>query len=325
MKSHEENSVIKWNQDLPRDIEITLNLTDDGRGEALHDFCKELSALAPRVRVVERFETDSRLPSIQIGSSLRYSAVPAGPELEPFLYAASVSGDGSTLISRSAKAKLEQVNGSTTIKVYITQSCPTCPGVIRQMIPLPVINEHLQLEIIDITLFPELIEPLGIQGVPTTMIGDDFRWTGAMPLEELIEALTSHETSSLSFSTLDRMLQEGKAQNVAEMMLEKEFLFPAFPDLLVADNFVTRLGAMTAMEEILQRNNPLAYGIISPLWQRFEQVIEPIQIDLLYLFGEAGDRETVPLLSSVMQGQHRAHVKEIAQEAIDSINKRHPL
>jgi hypothetical protein len=186
-----------------------------------------------------------------------------------------------------------------------------------------MINRHIQLEIIDAALFSEMAQPLNLQGVPTVMLGDDFRWTGATSLEEILEVLTSRDLSSFSASAIERMLEEGKALKIAGMMLEKDEIFPSLPDMLINDKFVVRLGAMAAMEEVTSQNIQLASEIVDPLWENFGQVIEPMQIDILYLLGDAGTKETIPLLESVVSGDHRDHVKEAAREAIDSIKERH--
>ena len=140
-----------------------------------------------------------------------------------------------------------------------------------------------------------------------------------------MEVITNSDPSCFSTSTIERMLLEGNASAVAEMIIENGEFLPVFVDLLVDDKFTTRLGAMTAVEEVTKRDIDLAYGIIQPLWDRFHNVIEPMQIDLLYLIGEAGTRETIPILQTVIDGHYRDHVKEIALEGIESIEIRNPV
>ena len=94
---------------------------------------------------------------------------------------------------------------------------------------------------------------------------------------------------------------------------------------MVDERFFLRLGAMAAFEEIIRKDPELAANITDPLWDRFEQAIEPMQIDILYLIGDAGTDSSIPLLESVIQGNHREHVKDTAREAIESIRERYKV
>ncbi|MFO8009678.1 MAG: thioredoxin family protein [Dehalococcoidia bacterium] len=325
MNQHEEQQVIQWSKGISGEIRIQLNTTGDERSGALRDFCEKLETMASNVRVIENEPDPGGLPSIQVGSNLRYSAIPAGPEMPLFLDALSLLHGGTVPVSQVIRDRVGRIEEATGVRAVITQQCPTCPAVIRQLITLTAINRKIQLDIIDAMLFPELAQELDVQGVPTVFVGERFRWTGYTELEEILDAITGNKPSDFSANTIDRMLQEGNASEVAEMILEQREVFPAIIELLVDEKFATRLGAMAAMEMVTDRDVNVANQIVEPLWRRFDQVIEPMQIDILYLIGEAGTTESIPLMESVLNGPHREHVKEIAQEAIDSIKERYAL
>ena len=116
------------------------------------------------------------------------------------------------------------------------------------------------------------------------------------------------------------MLKEGKAGQLAEMMLEKEQVFPAFYELLIHPKWPVRLGAMVAMEELIGANLDLALETIEPLWQQFHKVDDRVKGDLLYIFGQTGQKDIIPYLKSVLNGDFAHEVKEAAQEALDKCN-----
>jgi len=118
------------------------------------------------------------------------------------------------------------------------------------------------------------------------------------------------------------MLEEGNAIRIARMMIESEVVFPEIVEFMTDDRFVIRLGAMAAMEKVVEKNRELASKAVMPLWANFEKVIEPMQIDILYFLGDAGVTENIALLESVTSGNYREHVKEAAREAIESIENR---
>jgi len=171
-------------------------------------------------------------------------------------------------------------------------------------------------------LFEELAQGNNVECLPTTLVGNDFRWSGITPLADIVEVITSKGSSELSATAIERMLEERNAIKAAQMMIEAGRIHPSLFDFMVDERFFLRLGAMAAFEEIIRLDPALATEITQPLWERFERAIEPMQIDILYLIGDAGTPEAIPLLESVIGGVHREHVKETAREAIESINAR---
>ena len=322
MNPHEQQKIIQWSKGLSSDIQLILNITEDKRSEEIRLFCRELSDLASRVKFKEK---EGNRPSIQISDNLSYNGVPGGSELSPFLEAVGYTVDEFAFLPKVISEKVRAIETPVSMKLYVTQMCPNCPASVRSLVPLTIANKAVQLEIIDAMLFPELARGDDIQGVPTLILDSSFSWTGEVSMEEVVEVMTNSDPSCFSISTVERMLLEGNASAVAEMMLENGEVLPVLIDLLVDDKFTTRLGAMAAMEEVINRDVDLAHSIIQPLWDRFENVIEPMQIDLLYLIGEAGTRNTIPMLQTVIDGQHRDHVKEIAIEAIESIELRNTV
>jgi len=320
MTPHEERKLALWNKSLSGEIHLKLHSTEDRRSEDLRAFCRDLGTFAPRVRIAEVSGTDGQMPFIEIGPNLRYSGVPVGLELDPFLHAASLLDGHMAFVPKAVQEKLKKLANPVSLKMYVAQQCPTCPGFVRQLIPLSMTSDLVRLHIIDAGLFEESALTDGIQGVPTVLFGSDFRWTGQTPVEAIVEVLA--DPADLNPAAIERMLAEGGASKVAKVMLGRGEIFPAFIDFLAEERFTTRLGAMTAMEEITHRNMALAATVADPLWQRFERVTEPVQIDLLYLLGEIGAGETIPRLESIVNGHHRDHVKEVARESIERIRER---
>ena len=180
-----------------------------------------------------------------------------------------------------------------------------------------MIDAKIQLTIIDGALFPELAEKHRIQAVPTLLLDEQFRWTGAVPLDEIINTVITRDPSSLGAASLENILKEGQAGHLAAMMLDAEQIFPAFYDLLIHNKWPVRLGAMVVMEEIAAKNRALASGVIDFLWDRFQLLPDQIKGDILYLFGEIGDRRTESWLNEVLAGEYDAEVIESVKEALE--------
>jgi HEAT repeat protein len=103
------------------------------------------------------------------------------------------------------------------------------------------------------------------------------------------------------------------------MMLDAQKIFPAFYELLTHEKWPIRLGAMVVMEEIAAQAPGIAPEAIDPLWGRFEGVSDQVKGDILYLYGEIGDRKAIAWLEEVTAGKFNAEVKEAAKEALEKI------
>jgi hypothetical protein len=322
MTLQEEERIRKWNSELSGDIQISLIVTEDKRTEEFSEFCDNLRRLAPKIRITEEEGEAIEPPAIRIGHAVRYHAIPLGTELEPFLEALSLLDKRFSRLPVSIRDQLDKIRLPTLLRLYVSRQCPFCPATVRQLIPLPATNELIQLAIIDCILFQEMAQSDRIQSVPTLLLDEQFRWTGSLQMEELVEIITNRDPARLSASSLERMLKEGNAAKVAEMMLEKEKLFPAFFDLLIHEKWPVRLGAMVAMEEIANRNPELAAQVIEPLWESFHHVEDPVKGDIIYIFGESANYEIAPRLETILGGQYDTEVKEAAKEALEKIDKK---
>jgi hypothetical protein len=191
--------------------------------------------------------------------------------------------------------------------------------MVQKLIALPMADENLQLTIIDGTLFPEMVQTHGIRSVPTILLDDQFRWTGSVPLEELIDTINTRDPVSLSPASIESIIAEGGAGRLAAMMLEAEKLFPAFYDVLTHDKWPIRLGAMVVIEEIAGENPDLAAEALSPLRDRFHGASVQIQGDILHVLGEIGDPRSVAWLETVLSGNFDREVQEAAKEAAEKI------
>jgi glutaredoxin len=323
MTPQEEKQIRKWNSELSGDIQISLLVTEDKRSMEFIDFSENLNCLAPKIRIVKEEGEPTEAPAIQIGLAVRYHAIPLGTELDPFLEALSIFDKKVPRIPESIQDHLEKIKLPAALRLYVSQQCPFCPMTARQIIPLSAANEFIQLTIIDCTLFPEMAQSNRIKSVPTVLLDEQFRWTGSFRLEELVEIITKRDPAKLGTSYLETMLREGNAAQLAEMMLDKEDIFPAFHDLLIHEKWPVRLGAMVALEEIAGRNPELAAQVIDPLWERFHHAEDPVKGDIIYILGESGDHRIAPRLEMILGGQYHSEVKEAAQEALEKMAERY--
>ena len=315
--SLEEKQILKLNDHLSHGVTISRVDSEHPQNKAFKAFCDNLNKLVPKIKITKDNDLPELPPQIMIGKGLRYQAVPAGHELQPFLEALiSLNSDPQTL-TENFNYHLKKENPPAALSLYIAPHCTFCPSAVRQLFPLPLVDDKIQLTIIDGTLFPEQAQNQRIQAVPTLLLDEQFRWTGTVPLEEVIDTINTRDPVSLGAASLENILKDGQAGLLTVMMLEAGQIFPAFYDLLVHPKWPVRLGAMVVMEEIADQNPAMASSLIDFLWDRFHHLPDQIRGDILYLLGEIGDSRAKSWLDEVLAGEFDEEVKEAAREALE--------
>ncbi len=321
MLAEEKKQVAELNDRLMQPLEIRLIMNGDARSQILKTFSRELVENAPKIRMT--IETDDRvdsMPGLYAISSIVYHATPHGMELPPFL---DMLADVSELNRTGTQVgPIKGVEIPAMLKLYVSSVCTFCPAVVRKLVSLVLQNTNIQLKIIDGLLFPEMVENDHIRSVPTVILDDQFRWTGPVDGNELLSTIRHRDSSLLSAGTLASMISDGEAYRLAEMMLKAGRIFPAFLDLLTHEAFSTRLGAMAVAEEIAEKCMPLAVRMAVPLSERFEQQVDAVKGDVLYIMGATCDERILDFLEKISSGEYLEDVKEAATEAMVEIRSR---
>ena len=321
MIAEERKQIAALNDKLMRTIEIRLTTSRDSRSQDLKAFSRELVENAPKIRIVsEKDDGADALPGLHLTSSIVYHAVPHGTELTPFL---DMLADISEQIGENPQSEpVREFEMPARLKLYVSSMCTFCPAVVRKLLPLALQNTSIRFAVIDGVLFPEMAETDHIRSVPTLILDDQFRWTGTVDLNELLNTIQRRDPAQLSTETLASMISDGNAYQLSEMMLKAGHIFPGFIDLLTHEVFSIRLGAMAAAEEIAESRISLAVQMAVLLAERFEQQSEAVKGDTLYIIGISGDDRSIDFLGKISTGEYSKDVKESAADALEEIRSR---
>ena len=228
-------------------------------------------------------------------------------------------GTPSPDVAVSPRNRLSDNQIPAWLKIYIMPHCPFCPRTVVEFLSLVKGNESIKLTLIDGVLFPDLATSDNILSAPTVLLEDQFRWTGSIQVDEVVDMILNRDPSQLSAASIKAMFEDGGALEVAKMMLERGEIFPAFKDLLVHKKWPVRLAAMVVFETIAQENRELAGHAIPFLWDSFSQAEETVKGDILYLMGNAGDKKVVPKIEALLDGPYPAEVMDAAREALEAL------
>ncbi|MFH0996988.1 MAG: thioredoxin family protein [Pseudomonadota bacterium] len=319
MNADEEHQFSLFNDQLKQDIRLRLVKTRHEGSRSLEDFCKVLQKTAPKIHIVHE-KDESDVPSeLRIHSRIRYRSVPLGRELVPFLEALSWVFNGQPLPSLPFSSLLEKLRLPAELKLYIAEQCPFCPGVVQSLLPLAISSDWIQVTVIDAGLCMEEARRDRIQSVPTLVLDEQFRWTGTVKIQEVLEAIIHRDPSRLEADSLMNMIADGNAGLLSNMMLEKDMVFPALVDLLVHPKWPVRLGAMVTMETIAAEKPALAQKMVARLWDRFDAADEKVKGDILYLVGEIDTGDSIERIQDILNRKtdYDAEIIEAAEEALE--------
>lgn len=120
---------------------------------------------------------------------VKFYGIPAGHEINSFITGImEVSGVGEELPDEL----MEQIKGidkDVDIKVFVTLSCPHCPGAVAKAHKLALLNDKISGQMIEAQTFSELSEKFDVSGVPKIVINDEFELVGNQPLDKFLEEI----------------------------------------------------------------------------------------------------------------------------------------
>jgi hypothetical protein len=287
----------------------------------LEQFCDQIHAHLPSVTIKKETGEDDERPAVLIPPNIRFSVVPEGKFLEFFLMcAAGIVPIEEAEAGISASDIQNRIQMPGVVRLYVAMACPHCPKALARWLYMAAwAPDRVEVRIIDAALFPESAAADNVKSVPAAILDDRFRWTGAVPVSELLDVFEKRDPSDLSAETLKKIISEGDAQGLAELMADAETIIPGFLDLLAHPKWPTRLGAMVAFEYLAEIAPQLARKAIDKIWERFPLAEDAVKGDIIHLFGVLNNKELIGRLESVINGNYAEAVRETAKEVIEDM------
>jgi glutaredoxin-like protein len=150
---------------------------------AVHDF-------ASSVEEARKLGVD-KVPGIVVrgpaNRALRFFGIPGGNEFPNFVEALVAASKQRTELGAEAAKQVKKLKDRVSIAVYVTPTCPHCPGVVRAAYRLALASPHIDASAIEIGEFPRLAQQLGVRAVPFTVFNNQVAVAGAIDEQGLIE------------------------------------------------------------------------------------------------------------------------------------------
>lgn len=166
MYCEEMRSVMQEVAELSEKITVTV-----------YDFVKDKE-------IAEKYGID-KLPAVAVigreDYGIRFFGIPAGYEFMSFLEAVKLVSTGETSIPNEIKAFLKDLEEEVHLQVFVSPTCPYCPAAVVLAHQMAYTGSRVKADMVEITEFPHLVNKYGVQGVPRTVVNEQFFIEGSVP------------------------------------------------------------------------------------------------------------------------------------------------
>lgn len=120
---------------------------------------------------------------------VKFNGIPAGHEINSFLSALMDMSGIDFGFDKAIGNRLDNLKRKVNIKVFITLSCPHCPGAVSNAHRLAMSHPMIESEMVEAQTFGELSQKYNVSGVPKIIIDETHELVGNQPIEEYLKTL----------------------------------------------------------------------------------------------------------------------------------------
>lgn len=163
---------------------------------------EEVSVLNDKITFVERSLTDDKAEADAYGvnyaptfvildqngnfKNFRFNGIPAGHEINSLITALIDSSSTKPFFDEKTLKRLEKVDKNINIKVFVTLSCPHCPGAVSNAFRLAMTNPNITADAFEAQTFNELSMKYNVSSVPKIIINDQYEFLGNQPIDAFL-------------------------------------------------------------------------------------------------------------------------------------------
>lgn len=319
MNNQDMNKINRWLNHNNKELNMDFIYCNDIQGNLIKNSIEEISKVSDRIHIKIKKDGDckesflSAKPNIVIKGEIKDKILEILFDI--------IDDRGADKLQKYTEIS-KRITTPLFLKLYVAPNCPHCPLVARELSLLSIINSNINIEIIDGLLFPGKAENDAIRSVPTLIFNENFRWVGQVQMSDVVEVLTNIDPENLSSRSIQTMIEAGKANAVAKLMLDEGIVFNSLFDLLVNEKWSVRLGAMVVAEEIGHSDKLIANQLIENLWNRYDTVGDSVKGDIVYLIGEIGSAIYIDKLKALVRQNPVPDLLDAVKDSLETLTNR---
>lgn len=170
-----------------------------------HSFVEEFAGLSDKVNyevfelvkdkeVAEKYGVD-KIPAMVLldkdknDNGIRFYGIPGGYEINSFLTALKELSGNQEELPEELTSRIRAIDKDVHIQVFVTATCPHCPGAVVVGHRLALENPHIKADMVDASVYPDLSMKYHVMGVPKIIINEEHELVGAQPVTEFLKVL----------------------------------------------------------------------------------------------------------------------------------------
>ncbi|MBN1218163.1 MAG: thioredoxin family protein [Anaerolineae bacterium] len=118
---------------------------------------------------------------------IRYFGIPSGYEFSSLIEDIMMVSRDDSGLSDETKGILKGLTAPLHLQVFVTPTCPYCPGAVRLAHQLALESDLVRADMVEAIEFPHLSMKYQVQGVPRTVINETTHMEGMAPEHMLMD------------------------------------------------------------------------------------------------------------------------------------------
>lgn len=120
---------------------------------------------------------------------MRFYGIPAGYEIHSLISAVKEVGGIPADLPVDIEERISKLDKDVHIRVFVTPTCPYCPGAVITGHRLAMLNERIVAEMVEANSFPDESAKYGVKGVPKIVINETHEFVGSQPITKFLETI----------------------------------------------------------------------------------------------------------------------------------------
>ena len=182
---------------LEGEVELRVTLSQHQDQAELLDMLEGVSSTSEKIKVtkvVPQPGLGASMPQFKVyqnGSftGITFSGIPGGHEFTSLIVAILNADHKGKMPDPALSARVARLQGPVRVRTYISLSCENCPDVVQALNQMAILHPQFEHEMIDGGYAEEEIQALGIQGVPTVVVGQKMISSGRISFLDLLAKL----------------------------------------------------------------------------------------------------------------------------------------
>lgn len=121
---------------------------------------------------------------------IRFYGIPSGYEVNSFIHTLMELSGAAEALPADIAAQAASISKPVHIQVFVTPTCPHCPGAVITAHKLAHINPNITADMVEANEFHDLSSKYNVSGVPKIIINETHELMGNQPITEFLKVMS---------------------------------------------------------------------------------------------------------------------------------------